>query len=206
MVGGFWQQRLVEALARPKGDHWLARYHLGIMACAAGDDDGAAEQWRTSLRLEPSAWAYCCLGLLEKRRGNAKAAIDLLMAAHSLASNELPIALELLDALLAAERHEEACKFIESLHRDLMAQPRVGMVRIRTLLELGRLAEAEECLREARVPPDLREGDQNLTELWFELQARRASLREGVPLDDSLRQRVRAQASPPRHIDFRMRA
>jgi len=45
-----------------------------------------------------------------------------------------------------------------------------------------------------------------LSELWFSIQERLISAREGIPMDDALKARARRECPPPREIDFRMRS
>jgi hypothetical protein len=53
---------------------------------------------------------------------------------------------------------------------------------------------------------DLREGENSLTDLWFGYHEHRLSIDENVPVDGSLRARVRAEFHLPKEIDFRMRS
>ena len=49
----------------------------------------------------------------------------------------------------------------------------------------------------------IQEGQTLLTDLWFELQARKISTQTGEPLGEPLRRRVKMTLTPPRQIDFR---
>jgi hypothetical protein len=49
----------------------------------------------------------------------------------------------------------------------------------------------------------IREGEASLSDLWFELQERKLAAKEGVPVDEALRKRVRKELPPPSRIDFR---
>jgi hypothetical protein len=50
----------------------------------------------------------------------------------------------------------------------------------------------------------IREGEIVLSDLWFELKARRFAAQTGEPLNDVLRMKVKALYPPPARIDFRM--
>jgi len=54
------------------------------------------------------------------------------------------------------------------------------------------------------VPPDLREGETSLSDLWFDFQERRLGVGENIPIDDGLRARVRRDFPLPKEFDFRM--
>ena len=49
----------------------------------------------------------------------------------------------------------------------------------------------------------IREGETMLTDLWFELQARKQAAESQQPLTAQLRQSVKAGCKPPARIDFR---
>ncbi|KPV48234.1 hypothetical protein SE17_39170, partial [Kouleothrix aurantiaca] len=52
---------------------------------------------------------------------------------------------------------------------------------------------------------DIREGETELTDLWFELWARRMAAESGQPLDDALRAAAEQRYPPPQSIDYRMK-
>jgi hypothetical protein len=49
----------------------------------------------------------------------------------------------------------------------------------------------------------IQEGQTLLTDLWFELQARKISFQTGEPLSEKIRRKVKLELIPPRRIDFR---
>jgi hypothetical protein len=49
----------------------------------------------------------------------------------------------------------------------------------------------------------IQEGQTLLTDLWFELQARKISAQTGEPLSEHLRCKVKLECTPPARIDFR---
>ena len=84
-----------------------------------------------------------------------------------------------------------ACAAVVSFvddHPSLRLHPRLQLVRHQARLRQGALDEVEAWLRDHPVLPDLREGEQVLTDLWDQLQSLR-----GTTLP------------PPPEIDFRMR-
>jgi hypothetical protein len=52
--------------------------------------------------------------------------------------------------------------------------------------------------------PDLREGDTDLTDMWFEIQAQKIAAARGIACDKQLLEQVKKELTPPRQIDFRM--
>ena len=78
---------------------------------------------------------------------------------------------------------------------------RVQILRGQIALQQNDLDALEEVLgREYAV---VREGEVTMTDLWFELHARREAQRLGKPLDEDLRNEVKKRFPPPAHIDFR---
>ena len=69
-------------------------------------------------------------------------------------------------------------------------------------MELGDLDAVERVL--AREYAIIREGETALTDLWFELWARRVAAETGRPVDQALRDEVARRYPPPARIDFRM--
>jgi hypothetical protein len=78
---------------------------------------------------------------------------------------------------------------------------RVQILRGQFALELGDLDALEEVLSHEYA--EVREAETTLSDLWFELQARRLVQREGRQLGEDLRREVRLTCPPPARIDFR---
>jgi hypothetical protein len=62
----------------------------------------------------------------------------------------------------------------------------------------------ERLFADPPVVDDLREGERSLSLLWFEYHEQRLSVSEKVPVDETLRDRVRREFPVPKEIDFRM--
>ena len=200
MVQAEWRQKLEAAVREGRGDHWLSWLHLGVMRCDAGDIDGAREAWERSLALEPSAWALRNLAVLA---GQAGKAADLWLQAHRRMPGQLQLAVECGQALLAAGRPQEWLALLPELSAEIREFGRVRYLQARALLAVGEL-DAVEAMLSSILVPDMREGEVSLSELWFNLHEQRLALREGVPIDDTLKARVRKEFPPPGDIDFRM--
>jgi len=203
MVQAEWRQKLESAVREGRGDHWLSRLHLGVMRCDAGEIDGAREAWERSLALEPSAWALRNLAVLAQQTGDAATAADRWLKAHHMMPAQLQLAIECGQALLAAARPREWLELLPSLSPEIREYGRIRYLEARALLAVGEIETVEEMLH-GLVVPDMREGEVSLSELWFNLHEQRLARQEGVPVDDSLKARVRGEFPPPAEIDFRM--
>jgi len=198
-MGVAWERALREAIAGGKADHWYAHYQLGVMADARGDGETAKAEYERSLACAKNPWALRCLALMQKRAGNTEETASLLLQAVQMKPIR-PLAVEALGALLAAQRYDDMLAMIASLPAGLRRLGRVRTFEIAALLRVGRLDEAAALLESRIVLTDVREGDVLLTDLWFELAARR----ERGSADDEALAWARANTKPPKHLDFRM--
>lgn len=231
MVRPEWRALLEARLLDPAGPSWYAWLHVGVMRLEAFDEAGAAEAWRESLRLRPSAWAERNLAVLALRQGEPADALAHYAAAWELAnslddrrpttddmaltaqlsvaaSNSLQgsslaaLAEEYLRALCAAGRYDQALAAYNRLPAADQARDRVQILRGQIALGLGDLDTLEAVLgREYAI---VREGETALTDLWAELWARRHAAATGRPPDDALRAEAARLHPPPARIDFRM--
>jgi hypothetical protein len=205
MVQEEWQRLLEASLQAAGGYHWYALLHAGVMRMERLDLEGAAQAWRESIRLNPSAWAYRNLAVVHLRREEMGAALENYALAWQLASATgsppAALAVEYLQMLHQAGQFERGLQVYAALPDAVQQAERVQMLRGQFALQLGDLDAVEETLQ--REYAGVREGETLLTDLWFELHARRESQHSGLPLDDDLRKAVRLRYPPPARIDFR---
>jgi hypothetical protein len=72
MIDEPWRILLEHSLTQPAHDNWLARLHLGVMHYHAGRIEPAAQAWRRSLELVPSAWAMRNLAVVAEHEGRGR--------------------------------------------------------------------------------------------------------------------------------------
>lgn len=209
MVQPEWQNLLEASIQSQKQDHarnWYALLHLGVMRLEQFDEAGAAAAWEESLRLQPSVWAYRNLAVLCLRQKNEEQGLAYYEQAWDLLVRQgspipMPLAVEYMEMLAAARQFERGMAVYQSLPAEVQHADRVQILRGQFAMELDDLPVLEEVL--ARQYAVVREGETVLSDLWFELHARRESARTGRPLDDDLRREVRQLFPPPSRIDFR---
>lgn len=203
MVQSDWQRLLEKSLRRKGGTHWYAWLHLGMMQFHAGDMKAAQQSWENSLRRTQSAWALRNLAVLARQQNRLSEAVELLFRALALQPATAALAAETCEALLASHRAQETLDLLKNLPANVQCHGRLRFLGVRAALIANRLEQADNGLRGLDVP-DIREGEVSLSELWFELKEKQLAAREGCPINDALRQRVRSEYPPPSGLDFRM--
>jgi tetratricopeptide (TPR) repeat protein len=204
LVQAEWFDLLKQSLAGEQNQNWYSWLHLGVMCLERFDEEGALSAWQHSVEDYPNVWAYRNLAILSERQRNPAEALDYYAKAWQLAGETPQLALtqEYLAALAQANRLEEALAIYETLSPALQQADRVLLVRGRIALALDDLATVEKVL--AHDFAVIREGENELTDLWLELCLKRVSRQTGQPVSDALRQQVAQDYPPPEGIDFRI--
>jgi len=210
-----WKDLLERSLSRPGGMNWNSLLHVGVARLEAFDLEGASGAFSASLAEKSSPWALRNLGLLSSRKGARTRALEYyrlgwlaeLEAARRTSRRPChALAEEFLAELLAGGRAVEARALAESLPPELASADRARLLRARADLALGDLDAVESCLEGDFA--QVREGENALAELWFEVKARRLAAARGLAYEAQTAAAMRAEAErlypPPAKIDFRM--
>jgi len=203
MVQPEWRRLLEKSMRRKGGAHWAAHLHRGLMQYQAGETDEARRSWKRSCKLAPNAWALRNLAVLESQQKHFSKAADLGLAAFKLQPALHDLACETITALLDAKRGDAVDALLAALPADMQSRGRIRLLEIRAALAVNRLDKADKLFRDLEIH-DLREGEISLSDIWYDLQARRAAQRDNVPVDDKLRERIRAECPPPYRLNFIM--
>ena len=203
-VNDRWLKALTASIASGKGDHWYARYQLGVMLAYRNDVKGAREAFEVSLRMAPSAWALRCLAVLAEQGGDISRAGDLMMEALKL-SSQRNLASEAMATLCRGKRYRDALCAFDALPADIQRVGRVKMHRIEALLGVGDIDLAEKLLGQRIVLTDVKEGELSLTELYFWLCAAKKARKTGLDVTDEMIEEMRRTVKVPTHLDFRMK-
>jgi len=211
MTQSEWRVLLEYSLVEKRNRNGFALLHLGVMRMENLDEEGAASAWEESIRVEPSACAYRNLAVLRLRQKQNAEALQLYEKAWQLAGQndglQLALAVEYLHMLVSTRQYPRGMEVLLSLPTLIQETDRIQLLWAQIALELGMLEKVEQILggdddpgREFAV---IQEGQTLLTDLWFELQARKISIQTGEPLSEQLRRKVKLEFIPPRRIDFR---
>jgi len=169
------------------------------------DLDGAQAAWEESARLQPSAWAYRNLAVLALRRKQPEAARVAYEKAWALAersgSPPAGLAVEYLSMLQETGQAQRGMQVFLGLPEAAKRAERVQILRGQFAIVLGDLDAVEEVL--SLEYAGVREGETVLSDLWFELQARKNAIATGRVLDAGLRKEIQRTCPPPARIDFR---
>ena len=206
-----WRALLEHSLDEKRSHNGFALLHLGVMRMENLDEEGAASAWEESIQVAPSACACRNLAVLRLRQKQGAAALQLYEKAWHLASQsdvlQPALAVEFLHLLVDMRLYRRGLEVLQLLPTRIQETDRIQLLWAQIALELGMLDKVEQILggddgpgREFAV---IQEGQTLLTDLWFELQARKISVQTGEPLSEKLRWRVKQELTPPRQIDFR---
>jgi hypothetical protein len=204
VVSAEWHDLLERAIEAGHGANWLAWLHLGVMRHYAGDRDGARRAWERSLEQAKTPWATRNLAILAQEEGNLDVAAELLVAACRMLPSLLPLAVECGRSLIDANRSHEWLDLLVELPQPIRSEGRIRLLEAQAALAAGDLQPAERFFADRVTVADLREGENTLSDLWFDFHERRLSAAENVPIDDALRSRVRQEFAVPEELDFRM--
>ena len=198
-TGGEWRDLLYRSVCEGESDHWFAHYHLGVMADAKGDHESARRSYETSLERACNPWALRCLALLDGKAGELEASAEKLRAAAQMKPIRA-LVIEALAAMQKAEQYEQMLALLETIPAGIRTLGRVKTMEITALMRTGHLEEAAALLEGKIVLTDVREGEIQLTNMWFELMA----IREFGAANEENIAWAKENLKPPKHLDFRV--
>jgi len=198
-IGQEWIDLLYRSVCEGRSDHWFAHYHLGVMADAKGDHESARRSYEESLKRAENPWALRCLALLGGKEGSLEAAAEKLKLAAQMKPIR-PLVIEALDAMRKAEQYEAMLALLKTVPAGIRTLGRVKTMEITALMRTGRIEEARVLLEGKIVLTDVREGEIQLTNMWFELMA----IKQFGKADEEAVQWAKDHLKPPKHLDFRV--
>ncbi|MCP4544119.1 MAG: DUF5107 domain-containing protein [Chloroflexi bacterium] len=204
MIQAEWHALLEGAVRTGRGVNWLAWLHLGTMRHYAGNLDGAQSAWKRSLEQAKTPWALRNLAVMALENKQFDDAVELYISAHRLHPTLLPLAVECGRALIEAGHPRKWLELLAELPESLRTVGRIRLLEGQAALEIDDFETVERLFADKVVVDDMREGERSLSHLWFNFHERRLSAQENVPIDDTLRARVRRDFPVPQDIDFRM--
>jgi tetratricopeptide (TPR) repeat protein len=186
-------------------DHWLAWLHLGVMYLGGQwNFDKARDAWERSIARKPSAWAYRMLAALATHLKDGDEAARLYTKAVELAPNNQRLVIECGRSLIQAGRARQWLDIVDRLPASVRKHGHVKVFEAQAAVEVDDLERAGRVLSEPFELVEVREGETTSVQAWFAYQAKRIARAEGTAIDEALKERVRRECPPPKHLDFRL--
>ena len=226
MISDKWIPRMRRAAEAAKDEAWFAYLNLGVALYETSDNTRfcneaysdeenerqtleAERTWKRSLECKKSYHAYRNLAILEAQRGDtgaAEAYYDLAISTMG-AYDDYALASEYLGYLADTERYEKLWQIYTALPENLKRVDRIDIFASRAAVKLGNTEFLDGFF--AREHHDRREGEQTLTDVWFEYSARKIARERGITaltpdLIESLIDEAWDTCPPSEDIDFRM--
>lgn len=184
---------------------WNAFFHLGVLYWQANRPHDALNAWRKSLDLAPNPWANHAIAAYYSSYQMLQTALPYYEKAFQLLPSCRTFRIDYLHTLNSANLQQQALDQYNALDPAFQADGRIQIERIRALIRLGQYDEAETITLHTTPPDDMKEGESDLSNLWFEIQIRREAAKQGLPAPTpQLRAQLNQSLTPPPHIDYRM--
>lgn len=193
-----WTNRLEKAVACADTYNPSTWLQLGMTYIAQRRLREAKEALDTSMKLSPSCWALYGLANIARMEGNAEKAAFLAEKASLMNPKDKSLAKEALKLLHSNQMHQKVLDLVERMPEEVTSLGRVKLYKAFACVRTGLLSQAEELLYEGNgiSVPDIREGENSVTDLWFEIEETKAK-KESREFDAT-------NAVPPPQLDFRM--
>ena len=195
-----WTEMLKLAVSGADAYNWYTWLQLGMVYLAEKKLNDAKKALDRSMTLKPSCWAMYGLANIARMEGNHEKAAMLAFRASLMKPDDPSLAKEAVKLLYHAKMYAKTLDLTQRLPEDIANLGRIKLIKAFAHLQLGEIEKAEELLYEGGgiIVPDIREGENSVTDLWFAIEEAKAA-KEGRMFD-------REEAQPPAHLDFRMNA
>lgn len=203
-VSEYWKEMLWNSIDAGFSQNWVAWFHIGVMRHNEGDIYGAQTAWERSLNLSWSAWSSRCLGILAWKEARFEKAIELLLAAYRSQPGLTPLALECGRCMVKARKFDQFLEFYSDLPPHTQDLGRMRLLHAQSALHLGDLNTVSQFFEEGVIIEDLREGEQSLSDLWFEYRRKIAYQGSGICPTGVLSSQIPICCPLPAEFDFRM--
>lgn len=224
-VSDKWLPRLEKSLDCEKGRSWYSLMQYGIAVYEGSDGTKfatdsysiedrdtrtsiAEKAWLESVSLEPSAIVYRNLAILETQRGDMEKAeryYDLAISCVG-AYDDFGLISEHLGFLANNGKYEKLWEEFETLPDNCKKADRIRIRASVAAVRLVKIEYLENFFKEEHY--DIKEGENTLTDVWFEFCARKLAKERDITLTDETLEALIDEAwnncPPDPSIDFRM--
>lgn len=226
MVSEKWRNLLKKSIEK-NGKSWYSLMHYGVMLYEAMDTKhiaSIAQNWeeyqkytelarnafQESIKIQPSVWAYRCLFCIEQAERNDELAEMYYDKVFELEASktDFAFAVEYMTYLNKKEKYEKAWALYNMMPENIQKCDRMMLCVAMTALKLRKLDIIGDVFK--REYADIREGENCLTDIWFEYCALKMAEKRGLNKDvqgeelEKLIDEAWEMCPPPAAIDFRM--
>lgn len=188
-----------------KSSGWIEIALRGNIKAYREDFDGAREDWLQSIAITPNVLAIRNLGALSRHVGDLEQACEWYDDALRLAPDIAPLVIEALRCYLQADQAARACELIEAIAPPIRGIGRVRLLEASARMAVGDLEACRRIIESGLEVADLREGEDSLHALWWDLRTAEFALAAGIPVTPQLRSQIALAEPVPAVLDFRMR-
>lgn len=198
MLQSEWTLRLENAVHYADSENWRAWYHLGLVRYVEQKFEEAHQCLLKAVQMDENAFTLYALAQWEAARGTLHAASDYALKAMRRRPKDLSLVKECIQLLLRDKRYTIVLEKTEHMPTEWASNGRLLLARAIAYLETGDLERAEQVLLAdgGLVVPDVREGENSVTDLWFRIAEAKA-IRDGKKFE-------KEKELPPKMFDFRM--
>lgn len=195
-----WTEMLEKAAAGPDEYNWYTWLQLGMIYFVERKLREAKKALEFSMRLKPSCWALYGLSNIARMKGDKEKTAMLMMRAYLMKPDDVSLAKEAIKAMFNGDMYVKLLDLMEKLPDNVAELGRIKLHKAFAYLRTGDIIKAEKLIYEGGgiSVPDIREGENSVTDLWFEIEEAKAA-KEGRAFN-------REEAEPPANLDFRMDA
>jgi tetratricopeptide (TPR) repeat protein len=141
--------------------------HRGVVRWNAGHREAAVEAWEAAYALDPDSWlALRNLAAASGILGDPERSADQYLRALELMPDVAQLRLEVIEALIAANRFPEAIALAQAAPESSFAG-RFRLLQAWAAVLHGEIRLAQSILERGLEVADLREGEVSLSDLWL---------------------------------------
>ena len=176
------QDEWLELLKKAKAD-WFVRYHLGTIYYYREDWEKARECMEKSLSLSRNAWSIYALANLCRVTGDLAGASRHFSEVIAMRRNDPALIKEAFKTMLEAHDYTRLIQTYESLAQAMREVPLIHFLYADAIARRGDVDAAEQILMQYAGDeiPDIREGENSLSELYIYIRQKQAE-RKGAAL------------------------
>lgn len=198
MISDEWKKYLIKAVSGTESENWYAHYLLGTIYMYEREYEEALNMYRKSVALRESPWGYYGMALAYYFLKEDPSAIYAMEQALELCRDDITLARDYCKMMNALGNYDNIRRIYNTLGEKVRKDPKIRYFYANASCRCGDIETAEEIIyaNGGLQIPDMREGEESLTDLWFAIERAKAE-KDGKEFDA-------AHAKPPAFLDFRM--